>query len=33
MFLSQDAVDRDVLTDIIKRHELDKEWAEFQTKL
>jgi hypothetical protein len=30
MFLSQDAVDRDLLTDVVKRHGLDKEWAEFE---
>lgn len=30
MFLSQDAVDRDLLIDIVERHELGKEWSEFQ---
>jgi hypothetical protein len=32
MFLSQQAVDEDVLLDIINRHGLEKPWAEFQTK-
>ena len=32
MFLSQDAVDRDVLLDIINRHGLEKELADFQSK-
>ena len=31
MFLSQDAVDREVLSEIIKRHGLETSWAEFQT--
>jgi hypothetical protein len=33
MFLAQGAVDRDVLLDIIKRHGLEANWEEFQTKI
>ena len=32
MFLSQEAVDRDILLDIISRHGLEKQWADFQTR-
>jgi hypothetical protein len=32
LFLSQDAVDQEVLRDIIKRHNLDKHWASFQNR-
>ena len=32
MFLSQEAVDREILLDIIKRHGLDKQWVAFQTR-
>jgi hypothetical protein len=32
MFLSQEAVDLDVLMDIIKRHNLEKQWTNFQTQ-
>lgn len=31
MFLSQEAVDQDILLDIIRRHGLEKQWADFQT--
>lgn len=30
MFLSQEAVDRELLHDIIKRHGLEREWSEFE---
>lgn len=30
MFLSQDAVDRELLMDIVKRHGLHTEWADFE---
>ena len=32
MFLEQDAVDQEVLLDIIKRHGLEKQWANFQSR-
>lgn len=32
MFLSQTAVDRDLLIDIVNRHGLEKQWADFQSK-
>lgn len=32
MFMSQQAVDLDILLDIINRHGLEKQWADFQTK-
>ena len=32
MFLSQDAVDLEILRDIITRHNLDKQWASFQNR-
>jgi hypothetical protein len=32
MFLSQEAVDQEILLDIIRRHRLDKQWADFQTR-
>jgi hypothetical protein len=32
MFLSQQAVDQDLLVDIINRHGLEKRWADFQSK-
>ena len=32
MFLSQDAVDQEILRDIITRHNLDKQWASFQNR-
>jgi len=32
MFLSQEAVDQEILRDIIKRHNLDKQWASFQSR-
>jgi hypothetical protein len=32
MFLSQDAVDQDLLLDIVRRHKLEKQWAELQSK-
>jgi hypothetical protein len=32
MFLSQEAVDREILIDVIRRHGLDQRWAEFQTR-
>jgi len=32
MFFSQEAVDRDLLLDIINRHGLEKQWADFQTR-
>ncbi len=32
MFLSQEAVDQDILRDIIKRHDLDKHWTSFQDR-
>ena len=32
MFLAQDAVDQDLLLDIIKRHDLQRKWEEFQAK-
>lgn len=32
MFLSQEAVDLDVLVDIIRRHDLEKQWTNFQTQ-
>lgn len=32
MFLSQEAVDREILRDIIERHKLEKQWAEFQNR-
>ena len=32
MFMSQKAVDLDILLDIINRHGLEKQWADFQTK-
>ncbi len=31
MFISQDAVDRDLLNDVIQRHSLQKEWEAFQS--
>lgn len=31
MFLSQDAVDQEVLFEIIKRHDLETKWSEFRT--
>ena len=30
MFLSQDAVDREILADIIRRHKLENKWASFE---
>ena len=30
MFLSKDAVDREVLADIVRRHGLQDEWAKFE---
>jgi hypothetical protein len=32
MFLSQEAVDLDILQDIIKRHDLEEQWAEFNRR-
>jgi hypothetical protein len=32
MFLSQEAVDQEILLDIIRRHGLEKRWADFQNK-
>ncbi len=32
MFLSQDAVDRDVLEEVIKRHGLEEKWANFKRR-
>ena len=32
MFFSQKSVDQDLLLDIIKRHNLEKQWANFQTQ-
>jgi len=32
MFLSQDAVDQEILLDIIDRHGLEKQWADFQSR-
>ncbi len=32
MFFSQEAVDRDLLLDVINRHGLAEQWADFQTK-
>ena len=32
MFLEQDEVDREVLLDIIKRHGLEKQWTNFQSR-
>jgi hypothetical protein len=32
MFLAQDAVDREILNDIITRHHLEKQWASFQNR-
>jgi len=32
MFLSQEAVDGEILCDIITRHNLDKQWASFQNR-
>jgi hypothetical protein len=32
MFLSQEAVDQEILRDIITRHHLEKEWASFQNR-
>jgi hypothetical protein len=32
MFLSQDAVDREILRDIITRHNLEKQWTAFQNR-
>ena len=32
MFFLQKSVDRDLLVDIIERHKLEKEWANFQTQ-
>ena len=32
MFFAQDAVDRDTLLHIIKRHGLEKQWTDFQTR-
>jgi len=32
MFLSQEAVDREILRDIITRHNLEKQWAAFQNR-
>lgn len=32
MFLSQEAVDQEILRDIITRHNLDKQWASFQNR-
>jgi hypothetical protein len=31
MFLSQDAVDLELLAEIIKRHDLETKWAAFET--
>ena len=31
MFLSQEAVDRELLRDIVKRHGLEREWSEFES--
>ena len=30
MFLSQDAVDREILNEIVKRYGLETSWAEFK---
>jgi hypothetical protein len=32
MFLSQEAVDREILLDVVKRHGLERRWADFQTR-
>jgi hypothetical protein len=32
MFLSQEAVDLEILLDIIRRHELEKQWTNFQNR-
>jgi hypothetical protein len=32
MFLSQEAVDREILLDIIRRHALEEQWADFQSR-
>lgn len=32
MFLSQEAVDPEILRDIITRHNLDNQWASFQNR-
>jgi hypothetical protein len=32
MFLSQSAVDQSLLLDIVRRHKLEKQWAEFQNR-
>ena len=32
MFLSQNAVDREAMLDVIRRHGLEKRWAEFETR-
>lgn len=32
MFLSQGAVDQEILLDIIKRHRLEKQWANFRSR-
>jgi len=32
MFLAQEAVDHEILRDIITRHRLEKEWASFQSR-
>lgn len=32
MFIAQEAIDRNILLDIIKRHRLEKQWTDFQTR-
>jgi hypothetical protein len=32
MFLSQEAVDQDILMDIVERHGLERQWAELQSR-
>lgn len=32
MFLSQEAIDREILHDIVMRHKLEKQWASFQNR-
>lgn len=32
MFISQEAIDHEILRDIITRHKLEKQWASFQSR-
>ena len=33
MFLAQEAVDLEILNDIIRRHHLEKQWLRFRTEI